>query len=185
MKKIKLLSVMLLATVTMAFAQGKDMFIGGSLILNTTKDGDVGTTFFQISPDWGYVINPTFKVGAGLGFIHESVSISGNSTKNNSFFIRLFGRYTIADVKKFNFFAQADLPLIFRNGSDEIGVEVNIRPGISYAINETWGITLIMPQVVAFDVSSNKQAGFYFGINDGYNIQRYLLSSSFGVIYKF
>lgn len=186
MKKIKLLLVMLLATVAMAFAQDKNMFIGGSLVLNTTKDGDAGTTWFQIAPDWGYIINPTFKVGAGLGFIHGSTRYSGDViSKENSFFIRLFARYTIADVKKFNFFAQADIPLIFQNGSDVIGVELNIRPGISYAINEAWGITLVMPQVLAFDVSSNKQAGFYFGVNDGYSIQRYLLNSSLGLIYKF
>ena len=186
MKRIKLVVIIMLASIATAFAQNNNMFVGGSLILDANKSGNTRTTFFQISPDWGYIINPTIKVGAGLGLIYESTRYADNSSvKNNSFFIRFFGRYTIADVKKFNFFGQADVPLTFYNGSDVIGVELNLRPGISYAINETWGITLVMPRIMAFNVSSNEQMGFYFGLNDAYSIQRYILSSSFGVIYKF
>lgn len=59
-----------------------------------------------------------------------------------------------------------------------------LRPGVGISLSERWGLTMLMPPVFSF-VNTDGNSNFYLGINDGYNIQDYILDTSLGIIFKF
>lgn len=186
--------LLLLGAAVMVQAQSPKMWIGGSMDIATTKSGTVKTGAISFMPEFGYVVNEKVKVGAGVGYttVYTHVT-SDDKSSDNIFSIKLFGRYTLANLEKWNIFGQADLPIRFYSGKNFDGssmstsndVTLNVRPGIAYSINSSWGATLLMPPVLSYGFTSNDTSGFNFGINNGYTIQRYLLNTSIGLIYKF
>ncbi len=195
MKKLPLIAILLVALSVMAVGQGTKMWVGGSLQFSNTNDDGDKASGFSLVPQFGYVVNSNFSVGGAIGFSTSSTKVEGADNKdvNNTFSIMPFVRYSAIKLEKFTIFAQAELPLNFHSGKFSNGtskdgynsVGINILPGLSYALNEKWGATLIMPSIFSFVTYSNDYTNVGFRANSGYTIQGYLLNSSIGFIYKF
>lgn len=194
MKKLPLIAILLVAFSAMAVGQDTKMWFGGSLTFSSTNDDGDKASGFSLMPELGYVVNSDFAVGGAIGFSTSSTEIEGadNKNTNNKFSLIPFVRYSAIKLEKITIFAQGELPLNFHGGKyDGVSkpsynsVGINIRPGLSYALNEKWGATLMMPSIFSFVTSSNDYTNVGFSVNSGYTIQGYLLNASIGFIYKF
>jgi hypothetical protein len=63
-------------------------------------------------------------------------------------------------------------------------VGFNFRPGLFYSLTDRWGLTVQMPAI--FMVENHDGFTTYeLLVNHGYTIQRYFLSTSWGITYTF
>ncbi len=193
MKRIAFLSVFFVMLSVMAVSQDSKMWVGGSINFNNiNNDGDKGTGF-SIMPEFGYAINESFTVGGALGYSTEIINIDGDKDTDNVLSIVPFARYSVINLDKISIFAQGELPLSFYSGTNFDGsskdsqnsIEIALRPGLTYSFNEQWGFNMLMPSVFSFLTHSDNFSTVNFGINNGYTLQTYLLSTSIGFIYKF
>ena len=189
MKKSILMLMLVAFATSAAFAQTK-MWVGGTLSVASSDNGDSesATTFM---PQFGMHLNENWSLGGSLGFSNrkeETPTLEETSTVTS---IVPFARYWISQPGTFRFFGQGELPLRFYggelNGDDKDSynsVGLVLRPGVGISLSERWGLTMLMPPVFSF-VNTDGNSNFYLGINDGYNIQDYILDTSLGIIYKF
>ncbi|MDD2195815.1 MAG: outer membrane beta-barrel protein [Bacteroidales bacterium] len=195
MKKLPLIAILLIALSVMAVGQNSKMWVGGSLRFSSTNDDGDKASGFSLAPQFGYVVNSNFTVGGAIGFSTSSTKADGVDGKDvsNTFSLRPFVRYSAIKFEKITIFAQGELPLNFHSGKFSNGtskdgynsVGINILPGLSYALSEKWGATLLMPSIFSFITYSNDYTNVNFRANSGYSIQEYFLNSSIGFIYKF
>ncbi len=167
-----------------------NMWVGGTLSIRSSDNGtsQSSTTFM---PEFGMHLNPNWSVGGSLGFSSSSSDNGITETKQNTTSLVPFARYWFSEFGTVRFFGQGELPLRFYGGeTDGIdhdsynSVGMVARPGLGFSLSEKWGLTMLMQPVFSF-VNTDGNSDFYFGINDGYNIQDYLLDTSIGIIYKF
>jgi hypothetical protein len=194
MKKFLLVSFFLIGLASILHSQDSKMWIGGSLNFSTVDNDVTGQTNFGFMPELGINFSDHFAAGGRVGYF---TSINKNAADDkqttNRFSIVPFARYTFASFGKFNAFGQGELPLSFYGGENYDGtsmdsynsIGINVRPGLSYSINEKWGLNLLMPSVLTFVTQSNNYSYFGFTLNSGYTIQSYLLDTNIGFIYKF
>jgi len=193
MKRIAFLSAFFVMLSVMAVAQDSKMWVGGSVIFTNVNDDGGKETGFTIMPEFGYAINQNFTVGGALGYSTEIINIDGDKDTDNVLSIVPFARYSVINLDKISIFAQGELPLRFYSGKNFDGsskdsqnsIEIALRPGLIYSFNEHWGFNMLMPSVFSFLTHSDNLSIVNFGINSGYTIQTYLLSTSIGFIYKF
>ena len=187
------ISILLLAGMTFSAAtQENSMWIGGTLSLTGEDNGQTRSTT-TIMPELGYNINQAWAIGGRVGFTTDRTVQQGNTRRENTTSIIPFARYTFGDVAGFQVFGQGEMPLHFfggnhydgtsMDGSNSIGLAV--RPGVSYSFTERWGFNMLMPSVLSIVSTGDGNSSYALGINDGYTIQRYLLSTSIGFIYMF
>ncbi|NHB69459.1 outer membrane beta-barrel protein [Perlabentimonas gracilis] len=194
MKRIAIISVLLLMVSAMAIGQNSNMWAGGSLAFsNENNDGTKGSVF-TFMPQLGYIVNDNFTVGGAIGFSSVGTKLNnGDKNTDNTLSIVPFARYSVINLEKISIFAQGELPLHFYSGTNYDGSSKNsqnsigiaVRPGLSYSFNERWGANLLMPSIFSFITHSNNYSSVNFGINNGYTLQGYLLNTSIGFIYKF
>jgi outer membrane protein len=189
MKKLIFSSLLALITMNCLVAQN-NMWVGGTISVRSSDNGtsETSTTFM---PQFGMHLNSNWSVGGSLGFSSSSSNNGFSETKFNTTSIVPFARYWFSQAGNVRFFGQAELPLRFHGGETDgvdhdsySSVGLVARPGLGFSLSERWGLTMLMPPVLSF-VNSDGDSDFYFGINDGYNIQDYLLDTSIGIIYKF
>lgn len=195
MKRLPLIAILLVALSVMAVGQDSKMWIGGSLQFSSTNNYGDKASGFSLMPEFGYAVNSNFAVGGAIGFSTSSTEADGADNKdiNNTFSLKPFVRYSAIKFEKITIFAQGELPLNFHGGKYDDGtsknsynsVGINVLPGLSYALNEKWGATLIMPSIFSFVTYSNDYTNVGFRVNSGYTLQGYLLNASIGFIYKF
>jgi hypothetical protein len=187
----KLMATALLALLmNMGLMAQNDMWIGGTLSIRSSENSNSqsSTTFM---PQFGMHLNPKWSVGGSLGFSSSSSDDGLTEYKYNTTSLIPFARYWFSEAGNVRFFGQGELPVRFHggeiDGNDIDGynsVGLVARPGLGFSLSERWGLTMLMPPVLSF-VNTDGNTDFYFGINDGYNIQDYLLDTSIGIIYKF
>lgn len=189
MKKSFLMLLLVCFTTSAAFAQTK-MWVGGTLSVASSDNGD-SESAATFMPQFGVHLNENWSLGGSLGFSswHKETPISEETSTVTS--IVPFARYWISQPGTFRFFGQGELPLRFYggelNGDDKDSynsVGLVLRPGVGISLSERWGLTMLMPPVFSF-VNTDGNSDFYLGINDGYNIQDYILDTSLGIIFKF
>lgn len=194
MKKILLVAVFSIGFIGLLQSQESKMWIGGSVNFSTVDNGNTGQTNVGFMPEFGMNFSESFSAGGRIGYFSTiNKNAAGDKQTVNQFSIVPFARYTFASFGKFNAFGQGELPLNFYSGKNYDGTEMdsynsiglNFRPGLSYAINEKWGINLLMPSVLTFITQSNDYTYFGFTFNNGYTIQSYLLDTNVGFVYKF
>ncbi len=189
MKKLMVCALMALLVNFGLMAQN-NMWVGGTLSIRSSDNGtsQSSTTFM---PQFGMHLNPKWSVGGNLGFSSSKTVTGDNETKTNTTSVVPFARYWFSEAGNVRFFGQGELPLHFyggeTNGTDHDSynsIGLVARPGLGFSLSEKWGLTMLMPPVFSF-VNTDGNTNFYFGINDGYTIQDYLLDTSIGIIYKF
>ena len=197
MKKIILTVFMGLFLVTSSFSQESSKWIGGTLLVSDLSDhseDSYESSRITLIPEFGYRLNGKWSIGGRAGFTKDKRDISVGMRQENSIHIIPFARYEFANLGKFKVFGQGELPISFieMDFSDDgytdqnyNSVGLNVRPGLSYSFNENWGFQVLMPTILRFENRSNDYSVFKFGINDGYNIQEYLLETFIGFRYQF
>ena len=189
MKKSFLMLLLVCFTTSAAFAQTK-MWVGGTLSVASSDNGtsESAATFM---PQFGVHLNENWSLGGSLGFSSSKTEAGGIESKSNVTSIVPFARYWISQPGTFRFFGQGELPLRFYGGEVDgndldsyNSVGLVLRPGVGISLSERWGLTMLMPPVFSF-VNTDGNSDFYLGINDGYNIQDYILDTSLGIIFKF
>lgn len=192
MKNTFLIILFLPFMISVASTQEKGMWLGGTLSLSGQGNGQTETRT-SIMPELGYNLEGAWAVGARVGFTTEKSVLQGNTRRDNTTSIIPFARYTFGEVAGFEVFGQGELPIHFLGGHHYDGTTMDTsssfgfraRPGVAYHFDERWGFNMLMPSVLNFVNNSGGTSSYRLGINDGYTIQEYLLSTSIGFIYKF
>lgn len=204
MKKI----MMTLAAVTVAATMNAQMYIGGNLGFNSSKDKTDPTdeqtvTGFTIQPEFGYQLDDKLGVGIVLGFGYDKTkhegTISGvdysSEDKKTTFLIKPYLRYQCFTAGKFNVFVDGGLnfkTVSRENFKNEMDFGLFVSPGIAYSVNEKWSIvahlndmfTLGYHKDAVADVSGAPDAPTSFNVglaSGGFNVG----SLTFGVYYNF
>ena len=213
MKKILLISLLLVASiVTKVSAQ---LFVGGSLNLNTSKEKysfnsttQDGQKTFSIGfmPKVGYIINNKLAFGVGFGLSSsktttpKEISTSGEEEIDKSFdwAFSPFARYYFARSGNFSLFGEADLALGGGNSKSSIGgttdegpksitVLIGVSPAVSYDLSNKFTIEASMGGI-NYNVTTSKQT---IGedkekyTTSGFNFTVGLNNLTFGGIFKF
>ena len=193
MKRVFLTSLLLAAIILTAATQENNMWLGGTLSLSGQDNGQKQSTT-TILPEFGYYIpESAWAIGIRAGLTTERTVVQDNTRRVNTTTVAPFARYNFVDSDGFRLFGQAELPLQFFGGehfdgssmdsSNSIGFRV--RPGLTYTLSANWGFNMLMPSVLNFVQHSDNGSSYSFGINDGYTIQAYLLSTAIGFVYNF
>lgn len=193
MRKIFFSAVFAFALVATASSQEGTKWIGGTVNISSETQGDYTSSSTTLMPEFGYNLDNNWAIGARLGFSTTSEDEAGGTDKSTTTSVIPFARYNFSNFGNFRVFGQGELPLNFYGGENPDGsskgdsnsIGLRVRPGISYAFNESWGFNMLMPSVFSFTSGSNNSSSFKFGVNDGYTVQSYLLSTSVGFVYKF
>lgn len=194
MKRILLVIAFAIGLVSSLQSQETKMWIGGSINFSTVDNGNTGQTNVGFMPEFGLNLNESFSVGGRVGYFSTINKNAADEKQTvNQFSLVPFARYNFASFGKFIAFGQAELPISFFGGTNYDGsdmdsynsIGLNFRPGLSYSINEKWGVNLLMPSVLSFITQSNDFTYFGFTFNNGYTIQSYLLDTNVGFVYKF
>src|SRR5690554_1484913 len=189
MKKSILMLMLVAFATSAAFAQTK-MWVGGTLSV-ASSDNNTSESTATFMPQFGVHLNENWSLGGSLGFSSSKTEAGGIESNSNLPSIVPFARYSISQPGTFRFFGQGELPLRFYGGEVDgndldsyNSVGLVLRPGVGISLSERWGLTMLMPPVFSF-VNTDGNSDFYLGINDGYNIQDYILDTSLGIIFKF
>ena len=191
MKRVFFTALLITGMILTAATQENRMWLGGTLSLSGQDNGQTQSTT-TILPEFGYYnTGSAWAIGIRAGLTTQKTVVQDNTRRVNTTTVAPFARYNFVDSDGFRLFGQAELPLQFFGGrhydgssmdsSNAIGFRV--RPGLSYMLSEKWGFNMLMPSVLNFVQHSDNGSAYSFGINDGYTIQAYLLSTSIGFIY--
>lgn len=218
MKKI-LLSLAVLATgaaaqaqeQTFGFNQG-DILLEGSLQANSQDDKTemVKTSTFNFTPKAGYFVTDKFAVGLGLNIGSEKqenytdVNLDRRTVKGNNVGFEIFGRYYIADLNRFQ--PYADLGIGYNSMGGEITrydeatsttittdldktnrFGVNATLGFNYFVTPKIAVNFALSNLIGFnsqktDVSGAKATtDFHANIN---NFNNFFDTATFGLTFK-
>lgn len=190
MKKLLLLTLMLPALFFTSVSQERNMWLTGTVQLSGTDYNASSETSLILMPDVGYYIDGPWAVGGRFGFETDWTSNEVTVRESRTAIVP-FVRYLVGDPENMNFFLQAELPINFYGGEvngtsmdSSTSVGFNFRPGLFYGFTPRWGVTMLMPSFITAE-THNDVTTYRLGINDGYTIQRYLLSTAFGITYRF
>lgn len=188
MKKI-LLSLAVLATgvaaqaqeQTFGFNQG-DILLEGSLQANSQDNRTEmeKTSNFNFTPKAGYFVTDKFAVGLGLNVgtskfeEYNNVNDDYAETKGSSFGFEVFGRYYIADLKRFQ--PYGELGIGYNTSKQESTISIG---GVSnttelpkynqFGVNATLGFNYFVTPKIAVNFALSNLIGFNSGKSDAPN----------------
>ena len=204
MKKI----MMTMAALAVAVTMNAQVYIGGNIGFNSSKDKTNPTdeqtiTGFSIQPEIGYQLDDKFGVGIVLGYGHNKVKHEGNiegiaysaDVKSSAFLIKPYLRYQCFTAGKFNVFVDGGLNFktVSRdNMKNEMDFGLFVSPGIAYNVNEKWSIVAHLNDMFKLgyhkdavaDIAGAPDAPTSFNVglaSGGFNVG----TLTFGVYYNF
>ncbi len=185
MKKI-LLSLALVATGVAAQAQegtygfGKgDVLLEGSLKANTqdNKQEAVKTSTFNFTPKAGYFVADRFAVGLGLNVgtskeeNYSDVTANSYTEKGNSFGFEVFGRYYIADLNRFQPYAELGVGYNTAKYKEtrvinDVTTTTEFPKYNTFGVNATLGFNYFVTPKIAINFALSDLIGFNSGKSD-------------------
>ncbi|MBP5370612.1 MAG: outer membrane beta-barrel protein [Bacteroidales bacterium] len=158
MKKV-LISVV--AMVAFAMTSNAQLWLGGSVSAShrggveknavdpadpskTTDLDNPKSNDFSIAPKIGFGLNEKLSVGAELNFATSTTGKvdKDNLSKDNSFGVTPFVRYTFVEFGKFGVLAEAGLPILFTSGKTVLGgTETKNNPSSMFGLSVTPWLT--------------------------------------------
>ncbi len=184
MKKI----MMTLAAVAVAATMNAQVYVGGGLGFQTSKQGDDKNTFVTVMPEIGYNLDENWAVGITLGYGHSKDTTKENnkkvSVKTDVFRIAPYARYTFAKFDKVNLFVDGGVDYVYTKMGDVKNntFGVGLKPGVAVNLNEKLGFVAhvgFLGYAYSKDKYDGAEAENTFGFDlDGSNL-------SFGVYYNF
>jgi len=166
---------------TYAFGEG-DVLLEGSLRANTKDDKSetLKTSNFNFTPKAGYFVTDKFAVGLGLNVgtskeeDYNDVNADYSETKGSTFGFEVFGRYYIADLNRFQ--PYAELGVGYNSSKSEGTVVVG---GVSnttelpkfnqFGVNATLGFNYFVTPKIAVNFALSDVIGFNSGKSDAPN----------------
>ncbi len=177
MKKTIITAMLALAAV----AANAQVFVGGTMGVATQKKSNIDRyTTFTFAPTVGYNFNE--KVSAGIEFAYTYGDQGLVST--NEILLGPYVRYNFFEpesVEGLKVFAEAGLYYNYLNvdidgeSGDGNGVQIALRPGVSYMLGANWQVLAKMDLFSFTHMSGSSSTGF--GVNP--------TNVSFGVAYNF
>ncbi|MBR6439691.1 MAG: outer membrane beta-barrel protein [Bacteroidales bacterium] len=175
-----------LAFVAAAFFAQAQLFVGGSLGFNSTKDplhyqGNVANvekvTTISVLPTVGFMFADNMGVGADFGMVYtKEKPATGDDVKTTEFVIAPFFRYVFAEVDNFTFYGDLKADLKFgkiKGMGDDIKtstVGFGIVPGMSYSLTDNISmvasLNILRLGYTQTKVGDDKEKAFGFGVNE-------------------
>ena len=195
MKKIVLSAVAILAfgfanaqeSTGKGFSTG-DVFISGSVGINSEKTGDQKESGFEISPKVGFFVTDNIAIGGRLGFSSDKEeNAAGVETLDESrLTVGVFGRYYFTPASDFSLFGQlgVDYSTVDNKLADaqENEIGANLGLGLSYFVSSNFAIEATW---AGLGYLSNDNGGDGAEKTSSFGLGADLRAISFGVIYKF
>jgi len=188
MKKI-LLSLAVLATGAavqaqeqpFAFKQG-DILLEGSLKANTQDDRaeTIKRSNFNFTPKAGYFVSDKFAVGLGLNIgasnieDYNDVNTNYNEARLSTVGFEVFGRYYIADMKRFQPYAELGIGYDSTKRetitvTDDVTVNTELPKYNDFGVNATLGFNYFVTPKIAVNFALSNLIGFNSGKSDAPN----------------
>ena len=188
MKKI-LLSLAVLATGAavqaqeqpFAFKQG-DILLEGSLQANTQDDRaeTIRRSNFNFTPKAGYFVSDKFAVGLGLNIgasnieDYNDVNTNYNEARLSTVGFEVFGRYYIADMKRFQPYAELGIGYDSTKRetitvTDDVTVNTELPKYNDFGVNATLGFNYFVTPKIAVNFALSNLIGFNSGKSDAPN----------------
>ena len=190
MKKFLMTALLIGGLTTLVSAQ--NMWVTGTLRL-AGESNAASESSLTLIPEFGYRLDGPWAVGGQLGFQNQwTTNAQGQTRRLGRTAVIPFVRYFLGEQGSLNFFLQGELPLNFYGGQNFDGssmasttsVGFNFRPGLFYGLTDRWGLTVQMPAIFMVE-NHDGYTTYELLINHGYTIQRYFLSTSWGITYTF
>lgn len=162
MKKLFLLGAVALFFSGMASAQDDSkMWAAASISFSSASYGSGVSTssIFGFAPEFGYNLNSEWAVGGRLGFDFGSSKYDPGfgfgSDKSNTTATTFapFARYTFIRSGNFSIFGQGEIPIVFGDAPNTVGIRA--LPGVSYSLNENFSIQALLPSVLALETGDD------------------------------
>jgi len=195
MKKIVLSAVAILAfgfanaqeSTGKGFSTG-DVFISGSVGINSEKTGDQKESGFEISPKVGFFVTDNIAIGGRLGFSSDKEeNAAGVETLDESrLTVGVFGRYYFTPASDFSLFGQ--LGLDYSTVDDKLAdaqeneIGANLGLGLSYFVSSNFAIEATW---AGLGYLSNDNGGDGAEKTNSFGLGANLDSINLGVVYKF
>ena len=170
-----------IAFVAAAFFAQAQLFVGGSLGFDNTKDPLDGSaekiTTISVIPTVGYMFADNMGVGADLGMTFEKKKDGNGDSKTTDFVIAPYFRYVFAEIDNFKFYGDLKLDLKFgtikKDGFDDVNastVGFGVVPGMSYDLTDNISMVATL-NVLRLGYTQNKkddnkESSFGFGVNE-------------------
>jgi len=179
--------IMIISATRAQEAATTNMWLGGTVGFRTSESGNSSTSTTNFIPAFGYHINDNWSIGGWIGISSTETRTGQVSTKLSTTTLAPFVRYTFTGVSDFSFFGQGEMALSFLGGDrpNENSFGLRIRPGVLYSFAQNWGIQLMMPSLLEFNSGPGENSSFHLRVNDGFDLEEFLLNSQFGLVYKF
>lgn len=134
MKKI----LMTLAAAFVAVAASAQVYVGGSLGINSTKiDGeDDATITYKFLPEIGYKFSDSWAAGVNFGWAKEGVTSDDDDLTVNTFEVNPYARFTFVKGKVVNVFCDGSVGYKHYNKVDTDLYSIGLRPGVSVNIDK-------------------------------------------------
>ena len=195
MKKIVLSAVAILAfgfanaqeSTGKGFTTG-DVFISGSVGINSEKTGDQKESGFEISPKVGFFVTDNIAIGGRLGFSSDKEeNAAGVETLDESrLTVGVFGRYYFTPASDFSLFGQlgVDYSTVDNKLADaqENEIGANLGLGLSYFVSSNFAIEATW---AGLGYLSNDNGGDGAEKTNSFGLGANLDSINLGVVYKF
>lgn len=175
------------------FANG-DVFISGSIGLDSEEMGDFSNSTFSIMPKVGFFVSENIAIGGQLGYrtatadIYDADLLEFGEEKNSTFTVGAFGRYYTTPASEFSFFGELGLnynsSTVKRTGDDYkvSGFQIALAPGVSYFISDHFALEA---SIGALSYETSKPDFDGAENTNSYGISLDLTDVMVGLIYKF
>ena len=188
MKKILLSAAVLVTGVaaqaqeqTFGFNQG-DILLEGSLQANTQDDRDetIRRSNFNFTPKAGYFVSDKFAVGLGLNIgasnveNYNDVNTNYEEARFSTLGFEVFGRYYIADIKRFQPYAELGIGYDSSKRetiivTDDVTVNTELPKYNDFGVNATLGFNYFVTPKIAVNFALSNLIGFNSGKSDAPN----------------
>lgn len=185
MKKV----LMTLAATVVAVAASAQVYVGGSLGVASSKQGDGdNVTTYKVLPEVGYGINNNFAVGTTIGF-GKGTPVNIEDESRNYFTVQPYVRYTFVHSKYVNVFVDGGFGYTHYNHAHGAqphasinAWEVGVKPGIAVNLNKHVSFVAHVGfagwKTAKYDFDGAKSSDAWGVDVDGNNV-------TFGVYYNF
>ncbi|MBZ4043169.1 MULTISPECIES: outer membrane beta-barrel protein [Flavobacterium] len=194
MKKIVLSMVAVLA---FGFANAQDstgkgfskgnVFISGSVGINSEKEGDVKESGFEIAPKVGFFVTDNIAIGGRLGYRSDKAENAVTDTRDEArLSVGAFGRYYFTPSSDFSLFGE--LGVDYSSVDDKLAdakaneIGANLGLGLSYFVSSNFAIEATW---AGLGFTSNDNGGDGVDKTNTFGLGANLDSINLGVVYKF
>ncbi len=175
------------------YANG-DVFISGSVGINSNETGEVSNSTFNIMPKVGFFVSENIAIGGQLGYssatanIYDADLLEFGEEKNSTFLVGAFGRYYATPSSDFSFFGE--LGLNYKNSSITLpgddykvsGFQIALAPGVSYFLSDHFALEA---SIGSLSYETSKPDFDNAENTNSYGINLDLSDVMIGLVYKF